>query len=144
MPVRIALVAVSVAAVVFGVLRLHRSDECESARTAINTALFHHREPAGGLARQQRRLLDNCRDGSVLAFVSTVETTAGRRRFATALARKVTRDEPRNRVGWVALAQALQRSDPRGAAAAAARAKKLDPRGAVPRAAGAGAPRPGA
>ena len=100
-------------------------------------ALFHHREPAGGLAHQQQRLVDNCRDGSVLAFVSTVETTAGHRDLATALARKVTRDEPRNRVGWVALAQALQGSDPRGAAAAAARAKELNPRGVVPAAAGA-------
>jgi Flp pilus assembly protein TadD len=144
MPVRIALVAACVAAVVFGATRLHRSDECESARTAINTALFRHREPSGGLAHQQRRLLDNCRDGSVLAFVSTVETTAGQRGFATALARRVTRDEPSNRVGWVALAQALQRSDPRGSAAAAARAKALDPKGAVPRAAGAGAARRGA
>jgi Flp pilus assembly protein TadD len=144
MPLRIALVAACVAAVVFGVSRLHRSDECEGARTAINTALFHHREPAGGLAHQQRRLLDNCRDGSVLAFISTVETTAGHHGFATALARKVIRDEPRNRVAWVALAQALERSDPRGSAAAAARAKALDPRGAVPRAAGAGATRRGA
>jgi Flp pilus assembly protein TadD len=144
MPVRIALVAASVAAIVFAASRLHRTDECESARTAIYGALFHHRLPADGLAHQQRRLLDNCRDGSVLAFVSTVETTAGQHGFATALARKVTRDEPRNRVGWVALAQALQRSDPRGSAAAAARAKALDPRGAVPRAGGAGAARRGA
>ena len=137
MPLRIALVAVCVAAVVFGFSRLHDADTCESARQSIITALFHHHEPAGGLARQQQRLVDNCRDGSVLAFVSTVETTAGQHGFATSLARKVTRDEPRNRVGWVALAQALQRSDPRGSAAAAARAKALDPRGAVPRAAGA-------
>ena len=137
MLLRIALVAACVAAAVFGFSRLHDADTCESARQTIITALFHHREPAGGLARQQRRLVGNCRDGSVLAFVSTLETTAGHHGFATALARKVTRDEPRNRVGWVALAQALQRSDPRGSAAAAARAKALDPRGAVPRAAGA-------
>jgi Flp pilus assembly protein TadD len=142
MPLRIGLVLCACAAVVFGITRLHRSDGCESARTAILTALFHHREPAGGLARQQRRLVDDCRDGSILAFASTVETTAGHRGYATALARKVTRDEPRNRVGWIALAQALERSDPRGAAAAAARAKALDPRGAVPRAAGAGAAPP--
>lgn len=137
MPLRIALVAACVAAVVFGFSRLHDADACEGARQSIISALFHHREPAGGLARQQRRLVDSCRDGSVLAFVSTVETTAGHHGFATALARKVTRDEPRNRVGWVALAQALQGSDPRGSAAAAARAKSLDPRGAVPKAGGA-------
>jgi hypothetical protein len=143
MPQRIALVLCACVIVVIGLTRLHRSDGCESTRRAVVAALFHHREPAGGLARQQRRLIDDCRDGSILAFVSAVETTAGRRSYATALARKVTRDEPRNRVGWVALAQALERSDPRGAAAAAARAKRLDPRGAVPRAAGAGAARRG-
>jgi hypothetical protein len=137
MLLRVALVSVSAAAIVFGAVRLHRADTCESTRSAIVMALFHHREPAGGLAHQQQRLVDNCRDGSVLAFVSTVETTAGHRDLATALARKVTRDEPRNRVGWVALAQALQGSDPRGAAAAAARAKELNPRGVVPAAAGA-------
>jgi hypothetical protein len=130
---RVALIAVAIAAIVFGASRLHRDDTCESTRSTIVAALFHHREPAGGLARQQRRLVANCRDNSVLAFVSTVETTAGHHALATALARRVTRAEPRNRIGWIALAQALQRSDPRGSAAAAARAKALDPRGAVPR-----------
>lgn len=137
MAVRIALAAVCVAAIVFGATRLHKDDTCESARSAIVTALFHHREPAGGLAYQQRRLVDHCRDGSVIAFVSTVETTAGRTGPGTALARKVTRDEPNNRIGWIALAQALQNTDPRGSKAAAARAKELNPRGVVPSAAGA-------
>jgi hypothetical protein len=136
---RIALVLVAVAAIALGLTRLHRTDGCESTRRTIVTALFHHRLPQGGIALQQRRLTRDCRDGSVLAFVSTVETTAGLRGPATSLARTVTRREPRNRVGWIALAQALQRTDPRGAAAAAARAKALDPRGRVPGAAGAGA-----
>ena len=86
MPLRIALVAASVAAVVFGFSRLSDADTCESARQTIITALFHHREPAGGLARQQRRLVGNCRDRSVLAFVSTVETTAGHHGLAIGLA----------------------------------------------------------
>lgn len=137
MLVRAVLVAVCVAAIVFGAMRLHSDDTCESTRSAIVTALFHHQEPPGGLARQQQRLIDNCRDASVMAFVSTVETTAGRTGPATALARKVTRDEPNNRIGWVALAQALQNTDPQGSKAAAARAKELNPRGAVPAAGGA-------
>jgi Flp pilus assembly protein TadD len=141
MPLRVALIAVCVAAVVFGAVRLHRNDSCQSARSAIVTALFHHREPDGGLAEQQQRLTGECRDGTLLALVSTVETTAGRHTFALALARRVTRDEPRNRVGWIALSQALARTDPRGSAAAAARARTLDPRGFVPPAAGAGAAR---
>lgn len=141
MLLRAPLLAVCAAAIVFGAVHLHRTDACQAARGAIVTALFHHREPPGGLARQQRRLVDSCRDGTVLAFVSTVETTAGRHALALALARTVTRDEPRNRVGWIALAQALTLSDPRGAAAATARAKQLDPRGVVPAATGAGAPR---
>jgi hypothetical protein len=140
---RIALVLCACAAIAFGLSRLHDDDTCTSARQAIVTALFHHRTPAGGLDHQQRRLLDGCRDGSVLALVSTVETTAGLRGPATDLARRVTREEPRNRVGWIALAQALERSDPRGAAAARARAKALDPRGFVPGAGGAGAVRRG-
>jgi Flp pilus assembly protein TadD len=137
MLVRVVLVVTCVAAIVFGATRLHQDDSCESARGAIVTALFHHREPPDGLAHQQQRLIDNCRDASVLAFVSTVETTAGRSGPATALARRVTRDEPRNRIGWVALAQALQRTDPQGSKAAAARAKALNPRGVVPAAGGA-------
>jgi hypothetical protein len=137
MPARLALAAACVAAIVFGATRLHKDDTCESARSAIVTALFHHREPAGGLAHQQRRLVENCRDRSVIAFVSTVETTAGRTGPAAALARKVTHDEPRNRIGWIALAQALQDSDPSGSKAAAARAKALNPRGVVPPAGGA-------
>jgi len=137
MLLRAALIALSAAAIAFGVVRLRGADTCESTRSAIVAALFHHRQPAGGLANQQRRLVANCRDRSVLAFVSTVETTAGYHALATSLARKVTRDEPRNRIGWVAFEQALQRSDPRGAAAAAVRAKALNPRGVVPAAAGA-------
>ena len=139
MLLRAALIVLSAAAIAFGAVRLHRVDTCESTRSAIVAALLHHRQPAGGLANQQRRLVDNCRDRSVLAFVSTVETTAGYRALATSLARRVTRDEPSNRIGWVALAQALQGTDPRGAAAAAARARALNPRGVVP--AGAGAAR---
>jgi hypothetical protein len=139
MLLRAPLLAVCAAAIVFGAIRLHRDDSCQSARGAIVAALFHRQEPAGGLSRQQRRLIDSCRDGTVLAFVSTVETTAGRHAFALQLARKVTRDEPRNRVGWIALSQALARTDPKASAAAVARAMKLDPRGFVPPAAGAGA-----
>jgi Flp pilus assembly protein TadD len=139
MLLRIALVVGACLAIVFGASRLRDEHRCTTARQAIVTALFNHRTPDGGLAHQQKRLLDGCRDGSVLALVSTVETTAGFHGPATALARKVTRDEPRNRVGWIALAQALERSDPRGAAAARTRAQALDPRGRIPRAAGAGA-----
>jgi hypothetical protein len=144
MPLRIALVIGACAAIVFGASRLRDEHRCTSARQAIITALFHHRIPEGGFAHQQSRLIDGCRDGSILALVSTVETTAGLRGPATTLARRVTREEPRNRVGWIALAQALERSDPRGAAAARARAHALDPRGRIPGAAGAGAGRPGA
>ena len=132
MIVRVALVAVCLAAVAFGVTRLHHDNACESARSAIVDALFHHQEPAGGLAHQQQKLVDSCRDRSVMAFVSTVETVARRYGPAIALARRVTRDEPRNRIGWIALAQALKASDPVAARAAVARAKALNPRGAVP------------
>jgi Flp pilus assembly protein TadD len=132
MIVRVALVAVCVAAIAFGVTRLHRDNACESARSSIVTALFHHQEPAGGLAQQQQKLVNNCRDRSVMAFVSTVESTARRYGPAIALARRVTREEPRNRIGWIALAQALKASDPAAADAAAARARALNPRGAVP------------
>jgi predicted Zn-dependent protease len=142
MALRIALVLVACAAVAFGISRTRQDHRCQDARQAIVTALFHHRLPEGGLAFQQRRLLGNCRDGSLLAHVSTIETTGGQRASAIALARRVTRDEPRNRVGWIALAQALAAGDPARAAAARERARMLDPMGRVPPAAGAGAPRP--
>ena len=132
MLVRGALVVIAAAAIAFGLSRLRDEHRCASARVAITDALFHRRLPAGGLGPQQRRLIDNCRDRSVLASVSVVETAAGLRAPATALARRIVRDEPRNVRGWAVLAQALERSDPRGAAAARARVRALDPQGQVP------------
>lgn len=144
MLVRLALLYACVPVVVLGVVRLHDHDRCNSAQDAIVTALFHHREPSGGLAARQRELVASCHDETAIAGVSAVLTTAGRRGPALELARRATHDAPDAFLGWVALGQALERTDPRGAAVARARARALNPRGLVPRAAGAGAARPGA
>ena len=132
MLLRAALVLCAVAAVVFGITRLHKDDSCQHTRQVIVDALFHRHYPAGGLNAPQQRLIAACRDRDVLAAVSVVETTAGLYGPSSALARRATRDEPRNIRGWAALAQALDRSDPHAAAAARARVRVLDPQGQVP------------
>lgn len=129
---RILIVPVAAAAVVFGVARLHKDNRCEQTRKAIVGSLFHRRYPQGGLALQQRRLVGSCRDRGVLASVSVVETTAGLRGPAASLARTIVRDEPSNARGWAVLAQALAGGDPHGAAVARARFHALNPRGQVP------------
>lgn len=128
MLLRAALVVVCAGAIVFGATRLHQVDSCEHTRTTVLSALFHRKVPAGGFPAQQRRLVDMCRDRNVLAQVAVVETSFGQSGRAAVLARQLVRDEPRNVRGWGALAQALARTDPRGAAAARARLRALDPR----------------
>jgi len=138
---RLVLLIAGVALTVHAALALGDHRRCTRATTAINGALFHDREPAGGLAEQQRRLERSCSDPAVLAGVSTVMTTAGRAAPGLALARRATHDAPDLFVAWVALTQALERRDPAGARTARAHALRLNPLGRVPPAAGAGAAR---
>lgn len=138
---RAILLVAAAAAIAFGAHGLHDRNACDAAGSRITTALFREQEPAGGLATQQRRLEDACDDPAVLAAVSSVMTTAGRRKPALALAYRATRKYPRSFPAWVALGQALERTDPAAAAAARREARTLNPLGLIPRATGAGAAR---
>jgi hypothetical protein len=124
---RVGLIIVCAAAIVFGAVRLHQDDSCEHTRTALLSALFHRTTPAGGFAHQERRLIDTCRDRDVLTAVAVVEQRLGSPSRAAALARVVVTDEPRNARGWAVLAQAVAHDDPRAAAAARARLRALAP-----------------
>jgi hypothetical protein len=129
-PVAVRLVIVAVAAVAVAALatRLRDHDRCEAARSATVNALFHKQPVPEGVATQQRRLLDNCRDADTLATVSGTLTIAGERRPALALARAATERSPDAFLGWVALARAYGDKDGPQARRAFARAKALNPR----------------
>jgi predicted Zn-dependent protease len=82
-------------------------------------------------------LLDGARrgrpDGTVLPLEAAVLVRQGRAARAAALLRPLLREEPDNVTGWAVLSLALARSDPRGAAAARARAQALAPPAGPPR-----------
>lgn len=127
MIVRLVVVALAVAAVVALIPRLRDHDRCQSASDATIHALFQHRPVPGGVALQQQRLIDSCRDGDALATVSATLTIAGEREPALALARAATRRSPDGYLGWVALARAYgDKTDP-AARRAFARAQALNP-----------------
>jgi predicted Zn-dependent protease len=126
---RLLVVAVAVSAIAVLVPRLADHDACQTARSSITSAAFSGHAPAGA---QLDRLVGRCRDTDVLAGVSGALSAAGRMAQAAHLARTAVRREPDAFLGWVALAQALRARDPRGAAAALARARRLNPRLRVP------------
>lgn len=80
---------------------------------------------------QAIRLLDAGRarrpDGALVPFEAGQLLRAGRPEAAAALVRPLLRAEPANVTGWAVLALALQRTDPAGSRAAAARARALAP-----------------
>jgi hypothetical protein len=111
---RVAIVALAVAAIAVLGVRLREHDRCSSAQTA------HPPRVAA--------LKANCRDPDVLAGVSAVLVGAGQREQGLALARESVRREPDSFIGWVAVDFATRDSDPAQARRAAARAKALNPR----------------
>ncbi len=131
MAARVIVIAVAVAVIVFGVVHLRRDRTCEHAHYQLLYALAHHTQPPGGLDDQLQKLTDNCDDPVALEGISILLTASGRPRRAVALANLAIRREPRSQVGYAALAQALDRTDPAGAARARAKVAQLNPRGAV-------------
>ena len=134
MVIRVLLVAVAAGVVVFGISRLGQTNRCADARHEVGVQIYLRsvgvRDPSrGDPATANTRLLDDCRDRTEIAQYATSEGTVGMTREAASLARAVTRLEPRNRFGWLALALALRRVQPAGATAALRRAHALDPRG---------------
>jgi hypothetical protein len=113
-PVRIAIVALAVGAIVLLGSRLRDHDRCDSAQAAVATHV-------GTLA-------SSCRDPDVVAGASAQLLAAGRRADGLRLARESVRREPASFIGWVALGLALRDRDPAGSRRALARAKALNPR----------------
>ena len=112
--VRIAIVAVAVAAIVLLASRLRDHDRCDSAIAAVATHVG--------------ALTSSCRDPDLIAGASAQLITAGRRDTGLRLARESVRREPESFIGWVALGLALRDRDPAGSRRALARAKALNPR----------------
>jgi hypothetical protein len=113
-PLRIAIVAVAIGAIVFLGVRLREHDRCQSAQTASPLRVA--------------ALTEDCRDPDDLAGASVVLLNAGKRDDAVRMAQQAVRREPDSFAGWVAVALAQRsRTSPRGRAAVA-RAKALNPR----------------
>jgi predicted Zn-dependent protease len=128
---RVIVVAVAVAVIAFGAVHLHRDRTCEHAHYQLLYALAHQTRPPGGLDAQIRTLTDHCDDPVALEGISILLTASGRPAQAVALANLAIRRDPESQVGYAALAQALDRTDPAGAARARAKVAQLNPRGAV-------------
>jgi hypothetical protein len=134
MMLRVALVLCAAAAIGVGISGLRQTHRCGQAKQAIDAVVFqrtlHRAAPdPHELAAAQARLVADCRDRTEIARYATVEGTVGLTQPATSLARTVTRLEPDNRFGWLALALVLGGDHPLAAAAARRRAHALDPRG---------------
>ena len=114
MALRLAIVALAVAAVAVLGSRLRDHDRCEAARAAV--------------AARVATLQSSCRDPDVVAGAAAALLVAGRRDRGLALARESVRREPRSFIGWVAVGLALRDRDPAGSRRALARAKALNPR----------------
>jgi hypothetical protein len=135
---KLVLAAVAAAAIVFLGTRLHSDQRCTSAQRTIFRVTVR-RAPAGQLAPALSQLRDSCRGTTALVSAAGGLTFSGRSRQAAALARAATHEEPSNWAAWAALAYAVRRTDPAGAAAARARVHRLNPRyrfAAAPRATG--------
>jgi hypothetical protein len=124
---RAAVVLACAAAVVVFVGRRSDAGDCERARTALFSAGLKGTAPASTV----RELTDACRDPEQIA-VAAAGVTAGHPDVAAALARTAVRRGPDEFAGWAALAGALRRTDPDGAARAARRATELNPRWVPP------------
>jgi hypothetical protein len=112
--VRVAIVALAAAAIVFLGSRLRDHDRCEAAQAAVTTHVA--------------QVTDSCRDPDVIAGASAALLNAGRSEEGLRLARESVRREPESFIGWVAMGLALRDRDPAGSRRALARAEELNPR----------------
>jgi hypothetical protein len=119
--------AVIVACVIAVVVFMHRRVDaatCDSSKRALFSAAVQHTAPADLVGD----VVDTCRDPEEIAVAAAGVSASGHPDVAAAMARKAIAAGPRDFVAWAALAQALARDDPAGAAYAARRAKALNPR----------------
>jgi|KBSSwiStaDraftv2_1062776.scaffolds.fasta_scaffold1285989_1 Flp pilus assembly protein TadD len=132
--IRGLFVVVAAVAIGFGIAGLRQTNRCDDAKQAIDVVIYQRSQGVRDqdpreIASTQRKLVADCRDRTELARYATLEGTVGLTAPAASLARTVTRLEPTNRFGWLALALVLNRVEPAAADAARRRAHALDPRG---------------
>jgi len=127
--VRLALLALCVAAVALLAGRLGDQDGCQDARRALFAAGVAGTAPP---AARVRALRADCHDVDDLSAGAVSVLLAGDRRDAVALAREATRRGPDVFSAWVALEAAQRRADPAAAKRAEARARALNPRWSGP------------
>ncbi|HEV7493126.1 hypothetical protein [Baekduia sp.] len=124
--------AVVVACIVAVVVFAHRRAEaatCDRARAALFSDGLRHAAPAGTV----RDVVDACADPEEIAVAAAGVSASGHPDVAAAMARSAIAAGPREFAAWAALAQALGRDDPAGAARAARRAEALNPRWRPPK-----------
>lgn len=119
-----AVVVACLVAVVAFAQRRADAVTCDSSKRALFAAAVRQTAPADLV----RDVVDTCRDPEEIAVAAAGVTASGHPDVAAAMARKAIAAGPRDFVAWAALAQALARDDPAGAARAARRAKALNPR----------------
>jgi len=133
MILRVTLIAVCAAAVVFGATRLHDVRACNHAR-GVSFAATLGRPVPGGPQRLARDAIEHCRGGTDLAAIGAALAQDGAVVPAQRLAQEAVRRDPRDYQGWVTLAIVAQRERrPAAQRAAALRALALNPRYAAAR-----------
>ncbi len=124
--VRLALLAVALAAIVAIVSWQRTEDDCNEAAATVGRALAG----TGGAAelREARStLLGGCHASAPILSAAGALQGAGRAGEAEPLLRRVLRDEPDNFGAWATLSLVLADSDPAGARRARGRALELNP-----------------
>lgn len=128
MLLRVPLIALCAAAVVFGATRLHDVRACNSAKQRGFALALGHRV-ATTPQQLARDVEDHCRGGADLSATSAALARSGRLGPAAQLAHEAIRRDPRDYQGWVALAIVRQHEGrPLAQRAAARRAVALNPR----------------
>jgi len=113
-PFRVALAAVAVAAIVFGITRLGDTHACENAQA----------DPAGNVDA----LLADCHGALPLATRSVALVKAGRTADAKRLADAAAERQPDDYISWLAVAGVRAAGgDQAGATRARERARELNP-----------------
>ena len=124
--VRLALLAIALAAIVAIVSWQRTEDDCNEAAATVGRALGG----TGGAAelREARStLLGGCHASAPILSAAGALQGAGRAGEAEPLLRHVLRDEPDNFGAWATLSLVLADSDPAGARRARGRALELNP-----------------
>ena len=124
--VRLALLAVALAAIVAIASWQRTEDDCNEAGATVVRGVGGAATPAQ-VADARSTLLDGCHASEPLMAAGGVLQRDGQERQAEPLVRRVLRDEPDNFGAWATLSLVLAESDPAGAERARERALELNP-----------------